>query len=210
VAWTAPPQTYLSGNTAGTTHVFGPVVTLQGSNITLSGAGNKIVLIGAAGATQTVAGSAAISGRHAERQYRHGQVRRLERRHLRHVWQQPDHRDRQDGLSHRADGIRSLGQQRDQLGHERQHGYRHGQDGLPDHRPALHGRDRPQHRKDAGDVDGQLLRAKSGCGRVSHHGTGLERRSWAEYRKNERHLDGKLLRYQPGCRRIPDHGAGEQ
>jgi hypothetical protein len=50
VAWTAPPSTYLSGNTAGTTYVHGhPVTLVGGANITVSGSGNQIVIKGGAG-----------------------------------------------------------------------------------------------------------------------------------------------------------------
>jgi hypothetical protein len=50
MAWTAPPSTYLSGNTAGTTYVHGhPVTLVGGANITVSGSGNQIVIKGGAG-----------------------------------------------------------------------------------------------------------------------------------------------------------------
>src|SRR3954466_5906178 len=61
--WETPPHTILSGNTAGTTNIHGPVATFVASdNITLSGSGNRIVFMGAAGGTGTVAGPAIAAG----------------------------------------------------------------------------------------------------------------------------------------------------
>jgi hypothetical protein len=61
--WETPPHTILSGNTAGTTNIHGPVATFVASdNITLSGSGNRIVFMGAAGGTGAVAGPAIAAG----------------------------------------------------------------------------------------------------------------------------------------------------